>query len=222
LAVDTSHCAQCGAAFKQRREHARFCCGRCRAAWNRDRTDESPVEVNALRWSASAMGEATELLAQVRVWDRARALAAIREAVWGVTIVDATLVRHYPDVYDAALAAQPPAKHRLTEDTLAGLRFVRNQIAQQVDLGKFVKPDLPETAAGNRSVTGWTWKWLPEPELASLPSRSRAWEMTRYTAYQARLAGHTVGESFERVSAFLNLTAANAASLNDLGARAAY
>jgi hypothetical protein len=166
------------------------------------------------------MGEATQLLVNLTVFDRAGALAAIREAVWAVTIVDATLVRHYPDVYDAVLAAQPPAQRELTEEALAGLRFVRNQIAQQVDLATFVEPDLPEPGAGTGSVTGWTWTWVPKPELASLPSRSQAWEMTRYRAYQAQLAGHTVGEAFERVAAFLKMTAVHAASLNDLSAPA--
>jgi hypothetical protein len=31
--------------------------------------------------------------------------------------------------------------------------------------------------------------------------------MTRYRAYEARLAGHTVGETFERAAAFLMLAA---------------
>jgi hypothetical protein len=36
------------------------------------------------------------------------ALAVIAEVVWRVTIVDATLVRYYPDLYDDVLAGQPP------------------------------------------------------------------------------------------------------------------
>jgi hypothetical protein len=44
----------------------------------------------------------------------------IGEAVWWVTIVDATLVRHHLDVYDGALAARPPAERRLIEGTLGG------------------------------------------------------------------------------------------------------
>ena len=45
--------------------------------------------------------------------------------------------------------------------------------------------------------------------------------MARYRAYQARLAGDTIGETFERAAAFLNLTAANATSITDTSAYAA-
>ena len=39
--------------------------------------------------------------------------------------------------------------------------------------------------------------------------------MTRYRAYQAHLAGHTLGEVFGRAAAFLKLAAANAPSITD-------
>jgi hypothetical protein len=35
--------------------------------------------------------------------------------------------------------------------------------------------------------------------------------MTRFRSYEAQLAGHTVGETFERAAAFLKLAAAEAA-----------
>jgi hypothetical protein len=40
------------------------------------------------------------------------AFAVIGEAVWWVTIVDATLVRHHPDIYDNVMASQAPAQRR--------------------------------------------------------------------------------------------------------------
>jgi hypothetical protein len=49
---------------------------------------------SALRWSITAMSDTAQRLSQVAAWDRARAFAAIGEAVWWVTIVDATLMRH--------------------------------------------------------------------------------------------------------------------------------
>lgn len=73
------------------------------------------------------MCDVTERLGRVRAGDQARALATVSEAVWWVTIVDATLVRHHPAAYDGILAGEPPAERRLIEGTLAGLRFVRNQ-----------------------------------------------------------------------------------------------
>ena len=52
-----------------------------------------------------------------------------------------------------------------------------------------------------------------EPALASLTPRAREWEMTRYRAYQAQLAGQPIGETFRQATAFLNL-AANGSSLS--------
>jgi hypothetical protein len=45
--------------------------------------------------------------------------------------------------------------------------------------------------------------------------------MTRYRAYQAHLAGQTIGEVFGRAVAFLTLAAANATSVTDVSAPAA-
>jgi hypothetical protein len=42
--------------------------------------------------------------------------------------------------------------------------------------------------------------------------------MTRYRAYQAHLAGHTVGETFGRATAFLKLAGANASSITETSA----
>jgi hypothetical protein len=145
----------------------------------------------------------------------------IGEAVWWVTIVDATLVRyHLVGAYDAVLADRTPAERRLIEGTLAGLRFVRNRISDEVDLGEFIEPSPPSPGADEGPVTGWTWKSVPEPALAFSP-RARSWEMTRHRAYQAQLAGHTIGEIFGRAVAFLELTAANAPSITDISAHAA-
>jgi hypothetical protein len=127
--ADIRDCEQCGTSFTPRREHARFCGVGCRAAWNHEHTGDPAVEESALLWSLTAMGDISERLCQVRAWDRLRTLAVIGEAVWWITIVDATLVRHHPQAYDAAMAGQAPTERELVEPTLAGLRFVRNQIA---------------------------------------------------------------------------------------------
>jgi hypothetical protein len=98
--TETRTCQQCGRAFVPRREHARFCSGRCRVAWNRETLGEPAVEVSALRWSITAMGEAVERLSRDKARDRGRAFAPVADAVWWVTMVDATLVRYYPGRYD--------------------------------------------------------------------------------------------------------------------------
>jgi hypothetical protein len=202
-----------------RREHARFCSPPCRAAWNREHVGDLKAGTSALLWSITAMNDTTERLSQVTAWDRARAFAAIGEAVWWVTIVDATLVRHHLDAYDGVMAGQAPAERQLTAETLAGLRFVRNQIGDEADLAEFVEPSETGPHPGNGHITGWTWKPVPEPKLTSLPPRGQAWEMTRYQAYRAQLAGHTIGETFTRAAAFLKLAVAGAPALPDADPR---
>ncbi len=162
--AETRTCEQCGAVFAPRREHARFCCARCRARWNREHTGDPAAGASALQWSVTAMTETIERLPSVRAWDRMRAFAAIGEAVWQVTLVDATLVRHHPDTYDRILGSQDPAQRRLTEQTLAGLRFVRNQIGPEASLAGFIQPGGPGARHGR--VASWTWKPVPDPALA--------------------------------------------------------
>jgi hypothetical protein len=216
--ADIRDCEQCGTSFVPRREHARFCSARCRAAWNREHVGDLAAGASALVWSITAMSDTTERLTRVRAADRPRAFTVISEAVWWVTMVDATLVRHHPDAYDGVLAGQSPAGRQLVEETLAGLRFVRNQIGDEADLAEFIEPGH---GAGRGRITGWTWRSVPEPALGSLPPRGQAWEMTRYRAYQAQLAGHTIGETFGRAAEFLKLAAANAPSVTGASTHAA-
>ena len=144
-----------------------------------------------------AMRDATERIPRAGASGGPQAFAMISEAVWWVTIVDATLVRYHPDTYNAVLADQADEERRLIEGTLAGLRFVRNRMGYHADPADFIQPRPV------RSITAWTWKSLPEPALASLPPRGQEWEMARYRAYQARLRGHTIGVTFSCATAFL-------------------
>jgi hypothetical protein len=174
------------------------------------------VEVSALAWSITAMSEATSRLPAVKAWNQTQALAAIGEAVWWITMVDATLVRHHPDVYDAVRTAQAPAERLLIEQALAGLRFVRNWIGRGAGLEEAIQTSGQD--AGSRRITHWTWKPVSEPALASLPPRGQAWETARYRAYQAHLAGHTIGQTLGQAVAFLALTDANTASTTAISA----
>ena len=106
--VDSRECEQCGAVFGPRREHARFCCVRCRGAWNREHTGDPLAGASALLWSITAMSEATGRLPQAGIWDCTRAYAAVGEAVWCVTLVDATMVRHMPRSTTPCWAASLP------------------------------------------------------------------------------------------------------------------
>jgi hypothetical protein len=209
-------CEQCGTVFAPRREHARFCSPRCRTGWNRENGSDLTADASSLHGSITAMTETMERLLVMRAWDRPRAVAAIGEAVWQVTLVDATLVRHHPDTYGRVMANQTLVQRRLTEQTLAGLRYVRNHIGTEASLAALFYPRGPRVP--HARITSWTWRPVPEPALASPPPRGQSRELARYQAYRVYLAGHTVGQTFGRATAFLNLAAANAASVTGLGA----
>ncbi len=224
-------CERCGTAFEPKREHARFCSARCRVAWNRENWNQANAhqqrwgsenwaegasdqrsEASALGWAIIAMRDTTERLGKVRASDRPQAFAVIGEAVWWVTIVDATLFRYHPDAYEDTLDGLPAAERRLTEGTFTGLRFVRNRMGYYADHADFIQPRRAEDAAGAdwTPISEWTWQSLPLPTVESLPPRGQEWEMSRYTAYQDHLAGRTIGTAFDRAAAFLTLAARTA------------
>jgi hypothetical protein len=207
--ADGRACEQCGKLFAPRREHARFCTARCRVAWNREDASARPATVSALDWSITAMRDTTSRLLRARAVDQARAFAVISEAVWWVTIVDAALVRYHPVPYDEVLASRTPRQRELIEGTLGGLRFVRNRMGYHLDPDDFVCPGHAARAADSR-ITGWTWKPIADPVVDLLPPQGQEWERIRHDAYQAWLAGHTVGEVFTAASAFLRQAAAAA------------
>jgi len=222
VAADFRKCEQCGTLFVPRREHARFCSATCREAWNREHTGDLAAGASALAWSVTAMTDATQRLSQVAAAGHPRGFAVISEAVWRITIVDATLVRHHPEVYDGVMAVQTTARRELLEGTLAGLRFVRNRIGGDGDLGEFMQPVPAARRAGPDGVTGWTWRPVPEPAPASQPSRRRAWEKERHRGYQEQLAGRTIGETLSQAAAFLKLAAASAAAVTDASVQAGH
>jgi hypothetical protein len=200
--VDIRACDQCGTEFTPRREHARFCSANCRAAWNQGDPRQATVSLAALDWSVNAMTEVTSRLA----YPEGRALAllptaatAVSDATWWVTLVDATLVRHEPGGYDAALDSLPPPEREEIEQVLAGLRYVRNQMGAHIPPADFLRGE-----AGT-----WAWSPLPEPATGDLPPRGQEWEHSRYLAYRERLAGHPVTRTFTVAARFLRLAAAS-------------
>jgi hypothetical protein len=195
-------CARCGAVFEPRREHARFCSAACRIAWNREHAGGAWPGDTALGWSAAAMGDAARRLGEARGLDLPQALAVVSEAVWWVTMVDATMVRYHPDAYDRVLAGLDPARRRKAEGTLEGLRFVRNWMGYHADPADFVRPRQAQDG-GDLPVAEWTWEPLPAPAAGPAP-RARAWEMARYRQYRARLAGQAVGRTVGTAVALLS------------------
>ncbi len=164
-------------------------------AWNREHAGVAAAPAVAIDWSVTAMTEAAARLA-AGGWEPPRLAAAVGEAVWWVTLVDATLVRYHPRDYESALASTA-VRRRKTEEALEGLRYVRNQLGRSVDPAEFIRP--PDGDGG----AAWTWRPLPEPRLAALAPRPRQWELSRYRAYQARLAGRDIARTFARCADFL-------------------
>ena len=203
--AEVRECAQCGTPFTPRREHARFCSARCRVAWNREHAGVAAAPAVAIDWSVTAMTEATVRLAAARDWDPPRLAAAVAEAVWWVTLVDATLVRYHPRDYEAALASAD-VRRRKTEQALEGLRYVRNQLGKSADPAGFVC-----LASGDGTPT-WTWRTQPEPQLEELTPQARRWELSRYRAYQERLAGRGIARTFTRCTEFLAKAASPASA----------
>jgi hypothetical protein len=122
----------------------------------------------------------------------------VGETVWWVTLIDATLVRYHPRHYERALAGKA-VRQRKTEETLRGHRYVRNQLGRSVDPAEFVRP----LTGDNGAAADWAWRPQPEPGLGGLGPRARQWELNRYRAYQARLAGHDIARTFARCTEFL-------------------
>ena len=164
-------------------------------AWNHEHAGVAAAPPVAIDWSVTAMTEAAGRLATAWAWELPRLAAAVGETVWWVTLVDATLVRYHPRDYETALASKA-VRRRKTEETLEGLRYVRNQLGRSVNPAEFVRPAADDG-------TAWEWNPLPEPGLGALTPRARQWELSRYRAYQARLAGHDITRTFARCTEFL-------------------
>jgi len=227
--ADRRACEQCGTQFTRRREHSRFCSAACRVAWNKAHGGHASVSPAALDWSLTAMSEATARLASTGVQGHgtadardsadARHAVAVSDAVWWVTIVDATLVRYHPDSYDATLDALPQPEQEAIEQTLAGLRFVRNQMGVHLDPGEFIGV-LPDSGKGEKRGPALIWSPLSPPAPGDLSPSGQEWERGRYLAYAERLAGQGVVPTFALAARFLRHTAANAAAAQDESAAA--
>jgi len=199
-----------------RREHARFCSARCRVRWNHDHLTDAAAEERALEWSLSGMRDVVERLALHRPADEPTAFSAVAEAVWWVTIIDARMIRQYTDLYDAVLA-HDPAQRPMIEGTLSGLRFVRNQMSAEPPPASFIEP--PGRSGDRPAVTaGWQWAHRPVTVL-SVSADTQPWAESRLQAYERWLAGHRVGQIFERAAGFLQLAATRASALDPASPR---
>jgi hypothetical protein len=165
--------------------------------WNAEHDGPGTAPLAAIDWSVTAMTEVVERFEWARNWERTRAAAAVSETVWWITLVDATLVRYHRRDYENALTAQSPERRRKIEETLAGLRFVRNRIGRSVDPEEFIR------RPHDHGAPAWVWTSQHEPPVKDLPADSRDWEMNRYRSYQSRLAGRDIVSAFARCAEFL-------------------
>ena len=166
----------------------------------------------ALDWSVNAMTEVTSRLADngYKLGLLVTAATAVSDATWWVTLVDATLVRYQPCEYDATLESLRPAEREEIEQTLAGLRYVRNQMGLHIDPVDFLqaRPATPGTGMLASGEPTWTWSALPAPVIRDLTPRGQEWEYSRYQAYRCWLAGRPVSRAFTLAASFLQQAAA--------------
>jgi hypothetical protein len=151
----------------------------------------------------TAMCETTDRLLKADGWDVPHSFAVITEAVWWVTMVDATLVRYHPDNYTAALARYDAPARKIIEDTFGGLRFVRNRMGYEADQEAFIRPRLAPSGLADGRIAVWTWRAVRKPAVATLPQRGQDWELSRFRAYRAQLAGRSIEDTFGRAASFL-------------------
>jgi hypothetical protein len=186
-------------------------------AWNRGDPRQATVSFAALDWSVNAMTEVTSRLEDNghKLGLLATAATAVSDATWWVTLVDATLVRYQPCEYDATLESLRPAEREEIEQTLAGLRYVRNQMGLHIDPVDFLqaRPAAPGTGALAPGALApgeptWTWSALPAPVIRDLTPRGQEWEYSRYQAYRCWLAGRPVSRAFTLAASFLRQAAA--------------
>lgn len=208
--AEARNCARCGVEFTPRREHARFCSASCRMAWNAAHDGIAAAPAAAIDWCVTAMTDAAGRFAWARTWELPRAAATVGETVWWITMIDATLVRYHPRDYENTMAGQAPARRTTIEQTLGGLRYVRNQLGRSIDPAQLIRP--APGVVGGAGAAGWIWRPLPEPALAGMTPSAREWELSRYRDYQARLAGRDVARTLARCAAFLEQAAAGASA----------
>ena len=157
----------------------------------------------ALGCSVTAMAETVQRLSSAAAMDLPQALAVISEAVWWVTIVDATMIRYHHGAYDHALAALDPAARQAAEATFAGLRFVRSQMGYRAGPADFIQPQPLQGGTEYAPVAKWIWKPVPAPELEAVPRPGRGWEISQHQQYRTYLADHPVGQTIVPVAALL-------------------
>ena len=168
--------------------------------WNDEHAGVAAAPAAAIDWSVTAMTEAARRLSSPGPRDLPRLADAIADAVWWVTLVDATLVRYHPRNYETTLGPQRPAARDRADPRRAA---VRPQPARQVR-----RPRRPDHAGRSRGHPArLDMAVTAQPDVSGLGSRARQWELSRYHAYQARLAGRDVTAAFAWCAEFLALAA---------------
>jgi hypothetical protein len=168
----------------------------------------------ALGWSMQAMHDATDRVNKVPAHDPARAFAAIGEAVWWITIVSDSLRNANPAKYSRALGLTTPNP----DDTLLGLRSVRNRIGHQVDLVDFIHPIASRPDRGDGRITAWVWRHVEPPSRENMTTGQYKAAVRAHQAYEkAVVAGGQGGNivyTLGLVIGFLDLAYQHQADLD--------
>jgi hypothetical protein len=155
-----------------------------------------------LRWSVSAMNGSIGRLYKATGTDLPEALAIVTEAVWWVTLVEASIQRSSQAAYNHTLLSLGSADRRATEGTFIGLRFIRNWLGAHADPANFIQPEHDDDGS-EAPVAAWTWTLLPTPELGTVSPRDRHADAVRYRDYCTYLARKPIGETMTSAVTFL-------------------
>jgi hypothetical protein len=173
---------QCGTSFTPRREHARFCSPRCRVAWNRHNACDPRPRPAPWTGPSPRCGKPPAAPGGHRLGPGQRVRRDQRGRVVG---------HHSRRHLDAVSPGHPRPRPAVRAEP-DGLRHRPRRL----------QPAAPALAASRPRPGGQ----YPNPR-SDRSRRAREWEMTRYRAHQAQLAGQPVGATFRRATAFLRLAA---------------
>ena len=125
-------------------------------AWNRENASDPAAGASALDWSITAMRDTAGRLAAVPGGIGA-GFAAISEAVWWVTLVDATLVRHHPEPTKPCWRPRPQPERGQIEAPWPG--SVRAQPdGPYLDPVDFIQPQRSRSGPEVMDIAAWRWR----------------------------------------------------------------
>jgi hypothetical protein len=153
----------------------------------------------AVDYTIRAMQRASLRIGQAAFGDDA--YAAIGETVWWITILDKA-VEDLPN-YRSVIAQGGPI-----ENTVRGLRSVRNRIGHELAINDYVDLEHMHKRDDGSVLAYGTWRTVPPP------TDTRKWALKNHEAYVKALVGNPVWDSCNMAAYYLGGVADAAAPVN--------